>query len=111
MRPTTASREGSTEDGGAEAGAPQTCGWGSSQASAGCELELRPKGWGAGGEGQQVRVLRRRRPGAGAGAEGLGNRRQDGRRGHGDSGLGLDSECGEHCVYYYLHIIFRRPFP
>lgn len=30
------------------------------------------------------------------GAEGLGDRRQDGRRGCGDSGLGLDSECGEH---------------
>lgn len=29
--------------------------------------------------------------------EGLGDRRQDGRRGCGDSGLGLDSECGEHC--------------
>lgn len=44
-----------------------------------------------------MRVLRRRWPGAGARAEGLGNRRQDGRRGRGDSGLGLDSECGEHC--------------
>ncbi|XP_040105346.1 dual specificity protein phosphatase 22 isoform X2 [Oryx dammah] len=47
-----------------------------------------------------MRVLRRRRPGrlgAGAGAEGLGDRRRDGRRGRGDSGLGRDSECGEHC--------------
>lgn len=79
--PTTASCEGSTEDGGTEAGAPKARVSGSGQASPGCELELRPEGWGAGGEGQQVQVLRWWRTGAGARSRGAGGQeagREDG---------------------------------